>query len=324
MPVFSKTLGNLDYNDPASIKAVANHIRAMQDELEYRLAHLDSANINEINMDETQVFSSKGGLLQLLNESAESVAKLSVRDDEISQSVEDVERNVSSAISQTAEGLTAEIRGVDGKYTTLKATVDGVTIRGEDGTTKIKGNSIETDTLYVNAANIRGTLTADQIVLSGAITWNSLDSSTQTKITNAETNASGAVNAASAAYSTAYQVANGTYQGGSFISGRNIYSPNLYGDTITLLDGSSNRVGAMSLRQGNTNAFDLTSDVSLRLRSAAGYNAYISSGNGPFLLLDGQNQMCYLGGAPLVLDENTFGSSLPSGAIHGQVYFLLS
>lgn len=48
----------------------------------------------------------------------------------------------------------------DGKYTELKVTLDGVTVTDSDGTTKIKGSSIETDTLYVKSANITGALVA--------------------------------------------------------------------------------------------------------------------------------------------------------------------
>lgn len=48
----------------------------------------------------------------------------------------------------------------DGKYTELKVTLDGVTVTDSGGTTKIKGSSIETDTLYVKSANITGDLVA--------------------------------------------------------------------------------------------------------------------------------------------------------------------
>lgn len=51
----------------------------------------------------------------------------------------------------------------DGKYTELKVTLDGVTVTDPGGTTKIKGSSIETDTLYVKSANITGDLVADAL-----------------------------------------------------------------------------------------------------------------------------------------------------------------
>lgn len=48
----------------------------------------------------------------------------------------------------------------DKKYTELKVTLDGVTVTDSSGTTKISGSSIETDTLYVKAANIEGDVVA--------------------------------------------------------------------------------------------------------------------------------------------------------------------
>lgn len=53
MAVFSETLGNVDYSDPqAALKKMANHIRQMQEELEYKLGNLDSANFNETGLNE--------------------------------------------------------------------------------------------------------------------------------------------------------------------------------------------------------------------------------------------------------------------------------
>ncbi len=90
-----------------------------------------------------------------------------------------------SRITKTADEILLEVTGLNNKYTSLSVKVDGVTITDESGTTLIKGSSIQTDTLYVNAANINGTLTADQINLSGSITWNDLSSGVQSTINSA-------------------------------------------------------------------------------------------------------------------------------------------
>ena len=68
-----------------------------------------------------------------------------------------------SQFNQTAAAIEAEVAEVNGKYTEMKLTVDGLTVADEGGTTKIKGSSVETDTLYVKSANIDGKLTAEQI-----------------------------------------------------------------------------------------------------------------------------------------------------------------
>ena len=65
-----------------------------------------------------------------------------------------------SRISKTAEEISFEIAGLNDQYTELNFTLDGLTVKSGDGTTKIKGSSIETDTLYVKSANITGDLVA--------------------------------------------------------------------------------------------------------------------------------------------------------------------
>lgn len=87
-----------------------------------------------------------------------------------------------SKLSKTDEQILLEVHDVDGKVTELLVTIEGVTVQDQDGTTLIKGSSIETGTLYVKAANIDGKLKAEQIVLTGAITWDDLDSGVQSDI----------------------------------------------------------------------------------------------------------------------------------------------
>jgi len=77
-------------------------------------------------------------------------------------------------LSKTDEQILLEVHDVGGKVTELLVTIDGVTVKDDDGTTLIKGSSIETGTLYVKAANIEGKLVAEQIVLTGAIKWSDL------------------------------------------------------------------------------------------------------------------------------------------------------
>lgn len=79
-----------------------------------------------------------------------------------------------SLIEKTTSEIRLEVGELDGKYTELKVTIDGVTVTDDSGTTLIKGSSIET-----------GSITADKLVLTGAITFNDLDSSTQSMINNA-------------------------------------------------------------------------------------------------------------------------------------------
>ena len=122
-------------------------------------------------------------------------------------------------------------------------------------------------------------------------------------------------------------LADGKYTGHTFIDGKNIYSPNLYGDTVNLLDGNSKLVGTMSLVYSQTYALDITSQLSLRLNAAAGYNTFIGTSGGPNLLLTGTaeagNARCQLGGGALVISSQSYGDTLPENPVNGQVYFLL-
>lgn len=78
-----------------------------------------------------------------------------------------------SAITKSAEEINLEIQGVDGRVSALQLTLDGVTITGSDGVTRIKGGMIQANSvtaaqidatnLKVKAANITGSLTIGQL-----------------------------------------------------------------------------------------------------------------------------------------------------------------
>ena len=62
MPVFAAQLGRVELSDPAvAVRQLANHIRSLQEQLEYTLMNLDSSNITEIETDKTGIRSSDGG-----------------------------------------------------------------------------------------------------------------------------------------------------------------------------------------------------------------------------------------------------------------------
>lgn len=61
MPIFTSQLGQINYNNaPEAIKAMANHLRYIQEQLEYTLMNLDSSNVTELNTNETNISSSSG------------------------------------------------------------------------------------------------------------------------------------------------------------------------------------------------------------------------------------------------------------------------
>lgn len=59
MPIFTRQLRKMDTSTPEqAVREMANHIRYIQEQLEWTLSNLDSSNINEINMSQTNVTSS--------------------------------------------------------------------------------------------------------------------------------------------------------------------------------------------------------------------------------------------------------------------------
>ena len=76
MAIFSKQLGKLSSDTQVAIKEIANHIRLMQEDLEYKLLNLDSSNIIEIDTDITNV----GG--SLINELRQSYSTMNLNTEE--------------------------------------------------------------------------------------------------------------------------------------------------------------------------------------------------------------------------------------------------
>lgn len=61
MPIFTQSLQKIDAANPQeAIKKMANHIKYIQEQLEYTLFNLDSRNITEIDTDSTTITDSSG------------------------------------------------------------------------------------------------------------------------------------------------------------------------------------------------------------------------------------------------------------------------
>ena len=243
--------------------------------------------------------------------------------------------------------FTGTVYATDGKFNGVVQASDFL-----DSTGKSMLKNGKFDSSYLDLGNIVLDGTTGNITLNGAITFGNdalasvkaaADDGALTVAKNAQTIANSASTTAGAANTnanTAYSwassalngltlMANGQYSGGTFIDGKNLYSPNLYGDTISLMDGNSYVVGTMSLKRSATYAFDLTSNLSLRLQANGG-NAYLSSGYGPFVMLgygaSSSYPICQLGGGPLVVPGQSVGylADRPSGYASGQVYFAVT
>lgn len=113
-----------------------------------------------------------------------------------------------SAITKTSEEIMLKVDGIYGEYTELKTTIDGVTITDQSGTTKIKGSSIETASIATNA------ISADQVNLTGAITWSDLSAEAQQRVDSGKGDD------------------NPSYIKSSYIDSAKIVSPHIYGGDL--------------------------------------------------------------------------------------------
>lgn len=239
-----------------------------------------------------------------------------------------IERNMAktrSLITKTSEEIMLKVEGIDGKYTEVKTTLDGLTVTDQSGTTKIKGSSIETESIAANSIG------ADKLNLTGAITFGDLDADAQNSINTANSNAITAITAAGNAQTaangavqkvSAWQYPGSTYIDGSKIMTGTVMATNLLGGTVGLLASNESIVGALNLAYTTTGIGlgILTSYGGIQIQSAG--NLFMSAGTGGAITI--QNGLVQLGSAALCLATASFGTSAPSGAgVAGQLYIQL-
>lgn len=239
-----------------------------------------------------------------------------------------IERNFAKArslITKTSEEINLRVEGIDGKYTELKTTLDGVTITDASGTTKIKGSSIETGSIAAKS------ISADKLNLTGAITFSDLDSNAQNSINTANSNASTAItaagNAQAAANGAVQKVSAWEYPGSTYIDGSKIMTgtvmaTKLLGGTVGLLASDESIVGALNLAYTTTGIGlgILTSQGGIQIQSAG--NLFLSAGTGGNITV--QSGRVQLGSAALCLASASYDYSAPSGAgVDGQLYIQL-
>lgn len=225
-----------------------------------------------------------------------------------------------STLTKTAEEITFKIEGLDGKYTEVKTTLDGLTITDASGTTKIKGSSIETGSitadkidatnLHVDAANITGSLTIGQLP------------STVAQTSQIPTRTSQLFNDSS--YQTEQGVTtiiNGTVTT-DYIYALGVEASTLRGSTIALKDGNNTTIGGFTLADTTTSTgLGMTTTWGgIKIQPAG--NIFLQAGTGGAITI--QNGLVQLGSAALCLATASFGPSRPSGTgVAGQLYVQL-
>ena len=221
-----------------------------------------------------------------------------------------IERNMAktrSLITKTSEEIMLKVEGIDGKYTEVKTTLDGLTVTDASGTTKINGSSIKTDNLYVAAANITGTLTADQIQTSSIRVGDLKDGSNYATKTYVDNNAGMSASEVNSAIET-------------YIDGTSITAEKLRGRTVELLASSNQSIGSIELAYTTTGYGISINTTYGGIQLNSGGNIYLSAYDGAFITL---SDVVSLGGGPLLIGSKMYGSILPSNPQYGQLFFLL-
>ena len=221
-----------------------------------------------------------------------------------------IERNMAktrSLITKTSEEIMLKVEGLDGKYTEVKTTLDGLTVTDASGTTKINGSSIKTDNLYVDAANITGTLTADQIQTGSIRVGDLKDGSNYATKTYVDNNAGLSASEVNSAIAT-------------YIDETSITAEKLRGRTVELLESSNQPIGSIELAYTTTGYGISINTTYGGIQLNSGGNIYLSAYGGAFITL---SDVVSLGGGPLLIGSKMYGSSLPSNPQYGQLFFLL-
>lgn len=212
-----------------------------------------------------------------------------------------------STITKTSEEIMLKVDGIDGKYTEVKTTLDGLTVTDASGTTKINGSSIKTDNLYVAAANITGTLTANQIQTGSIRVGDLKDGSNYATKTYVDNNAGLSASEVDRAIET-------------YIDETSITAEKLRGRTVELLASSNQSIGSIELAYTTTGYGIAINTTYGGIQLNSGGKIYFSAYDGAFITL---SDVVSLGGGPLLVGSKMYGSSLPSNPQYGQLFFLL-
>ena len=220
-----------------------------------------------------------------------------------------IERNMAktrSLITKTSEEIMLKVEGIDGKYTEVKTTLDGLTVTDASGTTKINGSSIKTDNLYVAAANITGTLTANQIQTGSIRVGDLKDGSNYATKTYVDNNAGLSASEVDRAIET-------------YIDETSITAEKLRGRTVELLASSNQSIGSIELAYTTTGYGIAINTTYGGIQLNSGGKIYLSAYDGAFITL---SDVVSLGGGPLLIGSKIYGPRLPSNPQYGQLFFL--
>lgn len=210
-----------------------------------------------------------------------------------------------TSINSTIQGLDGDISEIDQKVDSIRLsvsngstsssislTVDGVQVSSQNITMSglVTYTGLSSGTTTINGACIKtGTIDADRLNLTGAISFSDLSTSVQNDINDAYSKAS---QAQSDVVDISNTVNGWTYGSTTYIDGTRIMSgtvtaSTIQGGTIELLDSSERTAGEISLSGSSSSSYavDIYSNRALRLTAGSG-DVYIENGSGDSIWLD--------------------------------------
>ena len=265
------------------LDVVTNYLYMLLEQLRYTLANLGAGNFNETELNEIGLKITQPIYVDLEN-AAGAIADLTLTADQLTSRLSDAEGNI-SAIDQYARSITLSVTNGE-TSSTVKLLAGGVQIASQ--TISMSGlvtfTGLSSGTTTINGACIKtGTIDADRLNLTGAITFSDLSSSVRNDINDAYSMASDAQSTANDAYDT---VDKWTYGGTTYIDGAQIMTgtvsaSTLEGGEIYLLDGSGRRAGSFTLEGASSYNGRAVTIMSGAISLNAQYgDLYMESGDG--------------------------------------------
>lgn len=307
--IFSSQLGKLDgVSTEQDIKAISNHLRKMQDELEYRLSVLDSSNINEIDTDQTNVFVKGEPINNIITDQNGKLSMFEQTIDGFRKTVADYEEGYSQW-TQTVDGFTQQVGNYEDQYSVWQQTVDGFTQQVADYKTGYSSWQQTVEGFSQQVANYQGQYS----------TWEQTVSGFQQTVTNMQTGLSMALKMDANGVYITDQNGKTVKISGEQIDASTIRVNSLYGGDIYLkypvigMNGSLlgyNNAGLITVTSADSAyyAFDLTSYGALRLSAQTG-DVFIRSEEGSVILSGDDDNRSQGNFVPSAISAYTCGSS---------------
>lgn len=304
------------------VDALYSHQYQLLESLRYMMRHLDRSNFDEagiksitepISVSLREDFNSMqleidaGGISAVI-EGLESTLEMYVKSDEFRTSIESLDGDIST-LRQTVNSFSTRIETAEGNASTALQTANGFETRVSNNEGNISSLRQSIDSFTMTVSSSRSGTSTFQLKADGAVL-----STQEVDMYVKSTNIYGKLKA--------NQIEVGDLSAGT-IKGDTVYIQNSSESTTGYIYTTDTSLGDGLMLQGS-NGIKLTAwDGNVYIRS---HLSYADSSNAPAIVMQWQNDEPLQGtiqliGGALVLDSKSFGNSLPSDPVYGQVYF---